>query len=247
MRVSDFEDHEIYADLRAIPPVIIRVDGRSFKNVLERHGFEKPFDDRFADAMAGAAESFFRESGLSPAIAYIFSDEINILFTDALPFSGRIEKLVSVISGYISSALTRSLNIPGIAFDGRVIPLHPGEILDYLIWRQSEAWRNCVNGYGYYLLRSIGLPGKDAASRMRGLRASGIHELCFQHGINLDKVPAWQRRGILIHREAYTKRGYDPVRKIEVFAKRKKIVQNRDLPIFASDEGALMIQRLVGG
>ncbi|MEA1944651.1 MAG: tRNA(His) guanylyltransferase Thg1 family protein [Euryarchaeota archaeon] len=244
--MSDFEDHEIYADLRAIPPVIIRVDGRSFRSMLERYGFEKPFDNRFADAMAGSAESFFRESGLSPSIAYIFSDEMNILFTDTLPFAGRIEKLVSVISGYISSALTRSLDIPGITFDGRVIPLHPEEIIDYLIWRQREAWRNCINGYGYYLLRVTGLSGKDAASRMRGLRASDIHELCFQHEINLDKVPAWHRRGILIQREEYTKRGYDPMRKIEVFAKRKKVVQNRDLPVFASDEGALMIQRLVG-
>lgn len=246
--MSNFEDHEIYADLRAISPIIIRVDGRSFKNVLGRHGFEKPFDHRFASAMADAAESFFRESGLHPAIAYIFSDEINIFFTDpALPFAGRLEKLVSVISSFISSALALSLKISPIAFDGRVIPLHQEQIIDYLIWRQAEAWRNCINGYGYYMLRSLKLSGRDAASRMLGMRSCDIHELLFRHGINLDKVPAWHRRGILIHREGYMKRGYDPIRQIEVTVNRKRIVQNWNLPVFASEEGFLMMEGLVFG
>ncbi|MEA1893736.1 MAG: tRNA(His) guanylyltransferase Thg1 family protein [Euryarchaeota archaeon] len=245
MSVSDFRNHEIYADLIATPPVIIRVDGRSFKNLLQRHGFEKPFDRRFASAMAGATESLFQQSGLYPVVAYTFSDEINILFRDVLPFDGRIEKLVSVVPSSISSALTRSLKISPIAFDGRVIPLHPGQIIEYLVWRQAEAWRNCINGYGHYTLRSDGLSGKEAASRMLGLRASDIHELCFQHGINLGKVPLWQRRGVLVYWEEYTKPGYDPVRDIEVVVNRKRVTQNWDLPIFASDEGGVMVRELV--
>jgi tRNA(His) 5'-end guanylyltransferase len=81
---------------------------------------------------------------------------------------------------------------------------------------------------------------------MLGLRASDIHELCFQHGINLDKVPLWQRRGVLVYWEEYTKPGYDPVRDIEVVVNRKRIAQNWDLPIFASDEGGMMVRGLVG-
>ena len=45
MRVSDFRDHEIYSGLKAIPPIVIRVDGRSFRNVLQKNGFKKPFDE----------------------------------------------------------------------------------------------------------------------------------------------------------------------------------------------------------
>ena len=246
MQRSDFENCEIYADLRAIPPVIIRVDGRGFKNLLQRHGFEKPFDHRFASAMAGAAESLAHQSGLHPVIAYTFSDEINILLTDqVLPFNGRIEKLVSVISSHITSVITMSLDISPIAFDGRAIPLHPHQITGYLIWRQSEAWRNCINSYGHYTLRSTGLSGRDAASRMLGMRSCDIHEMLFRHGINLDKVPAWHRRGVMVHRDEYAKCGYDPVRGVEVTANRRKIVQNWDLPIFASEDGAELIQRLV--
>jgi tRNA(His) 5'-end guanylyltransferase len=124
---------------------MIRVDGRGFKNLLYKQGFEKPFDYRFASAMAGAAESLAHQSGLHPVIAYTFSDEINILLTDQV-----------------------------IAFDGRVIPLHPHQIPEYLIWRQLEAWRNCINSYGHYTLRSTGLSGRDAASRMQGMRSCDI-------------------------------------------------------------------------
>ncbi|KAF5410003.1 MAG: hypothetical protein C5S47_07745 [Candidatus Methanogasteraceae archaeon] len=243
MRVRDFRNHEIYASLRVLPPVIIRVDGRSFKSVLHRHGFEKPFDHRFASATATAAESLMKESGLHPMIAYTFSDEINLLFTDqVLPFDGRVEKLVSVVSSYITGVVARSLEISQIAFDGRAIPLHPSEIADYLIWRQREAWRNCINGYGYYTLRSLGISREDAASRMRGMRAPDIHELCFRNGINLNSVPAWQRRGVLVHRTEYAKHGYDPVREIEVVADRRRVVQNWDLPIFASDAGGSLLR-----
>lgn len=246
MQRSDFENCEIYANLRAIPPVIIRVDGRGFKNLLYKQGFEKPFDYRFASAMAGAAESLAHQSGLHPVIAYTFSDEINILLTDqVLPFNGRIEKLVSVMASHIASTITMSLDISPVAFDGRVIPLHPHQITEYLIWRQLEAWRNCINGYGHYTLRSTGLSGRDAALRMQGMRSSDIHEMLFRHDINLDKVPAWHRRGVMVHRDECVKCGYDPVRGVEVTANRKKVVQNWNLPIFASDDGVELVRRLV--
>ncbi|MCD6208009.1 MAG: tRNA 5'-guanylyltransferase [Methanosarcinales archaeon] len=245
MKVADFRNHEVYSDLRVVPPIIIRVDGRNFKNLLHKHEFEKPFDHRFASAVVDSAESFFREGGVHPSIAYIFSDEINILFTDALPFTGRVEKLVSVVSSHIASALTSSLGLCPIAFDGRVIPLHPEQVIEYLVWRQTEAWRNCVNSYGYYMLRRTGLSGDCAASRLLGLSLPDIHELCFQNGINLDSVPAWQRRGVMIYRAGYEKRGYDPIRKVEVVANRTKLVSDWDLPIFASDAGIEMLREIV--
>ena len=49
--------HEIYKDIKALPPVIIRVDGRNFKESLSRFGFEKPYDIAFAQGMVSAARS----------------------------------------------------------------------------------------------------------------------------------------------------------------------------------------------
>lgn len=50
---------EIYSDLRCIPPVVVRIDGRNFKNALSRIGFEKPYDKRFTSAIVEAIEAFF--------------------------------------------------------------------------------------------------------------------------------------------------------------------------------------------
>jgi tRNA(His) 5'-end guanylyltransferase len=135
---------EIYSDLRCIPPVIVRVDGRTFKNTLSRLGCEKPYDEKFASAMADSLELFFKKSGINAALAYTFSDEASILFFD-LPFDGRVEKLDSVISSYLSSAFTIRMGLDEpVSFDSRIVPVSKENVAEYLIWRQSEAWRNCV-------------------------------------------------------------------------------------------------------
>ncbi len=228
---------EIYADLRCAPPVIIRVDGRNFKNTLSRLNFEKPYDKRFASAMADAVELFFKKSGMSPVFAYTFSDEINFLFSDT-SFNERVEKLDSIIPSYISSALTMQLDPDEpISFDSRIVSLNSDQIIEYLIWRQREAWRNCISSYGYYTLRSEGLNEVEAAAQMKGKKAASVHELLFERGINLAKTPAWQRRGIVIHKEEYEISGFNPVENVETESMRTKVVQNWDIPIFNSDEG----------
>ncbi|WP_406659967.1 tRNA(His) guanylyltransferase Thg1 family protein [Methanolobus sp. ZRKC3] len=228
---------EIYSDLHCIPPVIVRVDGRSFKNALSRIGLEKPYDKRFASAMADAIEIFFRKSGLSPVFAYTFSDEISFLFRD-ISFEGRIEKIDSVIPSYISSALTLTLKpSEPISFDSRVIPVNDNDIAGYLAWRQDEAWRNCINSYAYYTLLSEGMEEKDAAAILKNKGASEMHELLFQRGINVSRVPKWQRRGIMVMRKEYHAKGYNPHLEEETVSVRKKVVQDWDIPLFKSPQG----------
>ncbi len=236
---------EIYADLRCAPPVIIRVDGRNFKNALSRLDFEKPYDERFASAMADSVELFFKKSGMSPVFAYMFSDEINFLFTDT-SFNERVEKLDSIIPSYISSALTMLLDLDEpISFDSRIVPINRDQIIEYLIWRQREAWRNCVSSYGYYTLRSEGLSEVEAAAQMKGKKAASVHELLFERGINLAKIPPWQRRGVVIHKEGYVIEGFNPVENVETESMRTRVVQNWDVPIFNSDEGNAFLNELI--
>ncbi|MGP8322013.1 MAG: tRNA(His) guanylyltransferase Thg1 family protein [Methanosarcinaceae archaeon] len=228
---------EIYADLRCTPPVIIRVDGRNFRNTLSRLNFEKPYDKRFASAMADAVELFFKKSGMSPVFAYTFSDEINFLFFDT-SFNERVEKLDSIIPGYISSALTMLLDPDEpISFDSRIIPINNDQIIEYLIWRQQEAWRNYISSYGYYTLRLEGLGKIEAAAQMKGKKTSSVHELLFCRGINLAKTPVWQRRGIVIYKEEYGIAGFNPVKNVNTKSMRTRVVQNWDIPIFNSNEG----------
>lgn len=238
----------IYADIKAFPPLIVRADGRNFKRVLSLSaGFQKPYDERFAKGLAKAAAIFFEQSGFDPKFAYIFSDEINLYFTQ-VPFKGRIEKLDSVIAGFLASGLTICLDLEdAVAFDARIIPVCSKEdVLGYLMQRQAEAWRNHINAYGYYGLQELGLSEKEAEERLQGMKAAQVHEMLFRNGINLNETPTWQRRGILIAKERYEKEGYNPKAAKNVTVTRYRVVQLWDLPLFGSEEGRNLVERLIG-
>ncbi len=120
-----YKAREIYKDIKALPPVIVRADGRNFKESLARLGFEKPYDLKFEKAMVAAGRSLLEKSGLTPEWIYTFSDEFNIFFKE-LPFDGRLEKIDSVVPSYLSSALTLALDVrsaAGLRFQGRALTL----------------------------------------------------------------------------------------------------------------------------
>ncbi|MCS3923543.1 tRNA(His) guanylyltransferase Thg1 family protein [Methanosalsum natronophilum] len=231
------KENEIYADIRSLPPVIIRIDGRNFKKTLEKLDFEKPYDFRLTKGFADSIESFFKKSGLNPILSYTFSDEVSFLFLN-LEFDGRIEKLDSIVPSYFSSSLSIELGLSEpISFDSRVIPVEKDKIVDYFIWRQREAWRNYINSYGHYTLIKKGMSPKDAFNLLKNKDSSYIHELMFEDGINLAKLPSWQRKGIVVYKHRYLVEGYNPKDNIKSITQRQKIVQKWDIPEFSSPQG----------
>jgi tRNA(His) guanylyltransferase len=242
---KEMKGREIFSDLRIFPPFAIRIDGRRFRLTLDLLKFERPYDKRFANAMADSIELFFMDSGLNPLFAFTFSDEINLFFFE-IPYNNRIEKINSIIPSFISSALTIKLDLKKpIAFDSRIIMLGKEDIYKYLLWRQAETWRNHVSSYGYYTLLKSGLSERNAAVRLKNMKSSSIHELVFQHGINLAATPVWQRCGVLVFKNKYEKIGYDPIKKMEVRTQRSKIIQEWNTPIFKSEEGKKLIDRII--
>jgi len=239
------KEREIYSHLKVFPPFAVRIDGRGFRRALGLLGLLKPYDERFARAMADSIELFFKESGLNPLFAFTFSDEISFFFNE-MPYNNRVEKIDSIIPAFVSSALTIQLKLENpVSFDSRIILLGKEDIYKYLLWRQAETWRNHVSSYGYYTLLKTGLSEKDASFRLKNLKANQIHELVFKHGVNLAETPAWQRCGILIYREKYEKPGYDPIRKIGVKTQRSRIIQEWNTPIFKSEDGKRLIDSLI--
>jgi tRNA(His) guanylyltransferase len=239
------KNREIYAEMRCIPPVVVRADGRNFKNTLSGLGFKKPYDLTFARAMANTVELFIKESGLSPLFAYTFSDEINFLFM-SLPFEGRVEKIDSVVASFLGSALTINLQLEKpVAFDSRIVVLQKEEIPAYFHWRQLEAWRNFVGSWGYYTLRNEGINKTEASKYLKGKKEWEIHEMLFERGINLATLPAWQRRGIVISKEEYQISGFNPVLGEEVKSLRRRVIQNWEIPNFKSEEGMAFLQKLI--
>lgn len=234
---------EIFSAIRAAPPVIVRLDGRNFKESLSRLGFAKPYDHGFEQGMVAAARMLVEQSSLGPEWAFTFSDEVSLLFKE-LPFDGRLEKLDSVIPSYMASALTIALRVETpLAFDSRVIPVHPEEIPEYLAGRQAETWRNHMQSYGFYTFVSEGMGEKEAAAKMKGMKFEDIHELMWQRGVNLNETPGWQRKGVFIYRKKTTREGYNPIKGEKVSVERREVVEDWDPPLFTSDEGEACLKQ----
>jgi len=232
---------EIYSKIK-VPcgcKIIARLDGRGFHRLTRELNFKRPYDPFFADCMIETSINFMKE--FSPAFIYTFSDEINILFNE-LPFNGRIEKLDSILASFAATSFLLCLlkKFEGddikkpISFDSRIIPLGGDFLVGYFKSRQDEAWRNCLNSYAYWTLRKE-MDKKTATEKLRGLKSSDIHELLFKRGVNLGGVPAWQRRGVGIYKRTITIRGYDPRYKKKVESTRKRIMVDRELPLFNKD------------
>lgn len=244
------KDHEIYKDLK-VPKgskIILRLDGRNFHNLSKKLSFKKHHDSYFSKSMVEASVAIFKE--FSPFFIYTFSDEINILLNE-IPFSGRIEKLNSVFPSLVSSVLTLRFNSyfkeniiknnhnsqefdeigEIISFDSRIIPTYGEDVLNYFKWRQDEAWRNCINSYAFWTLKDK-FSTKIAVKKLNKLKSSGIHELLFKEGINLNDLPVYQKRGIAIYKKKIEIEGFNPKSKKKELSHRNRLVIDKELPVF---------------
>ena len=230
------KEYEIYSDLR-VPvnsKIIIRLDGRSFHSFAQNMELKKPYDDNFCSVMVNVSKELFEE--FSPLFIYSFSDEISILL-DNVPFNGRIEKMNSVIAGFASSSFTLNYDVQfskAVSFDSRVIPITDDEIYDYFKWRQDEAWRNCINGYGIHFLKSK-YSSDEANEKINGLGLSDIHEMLFQNGINLNDVETWKKRGIGVYRKNKEVPGFNKKESKNQTSYRSFIHVDCNLPIFSKE------------
>ncbi|KUG21410.1 MAG: tRNA 5'-guanylyltransferase [Methanomicrobiaceae archaeon] len=241
------EEREIFAALTIFPPIFVRLDGRAFHRLAERLHLKRPFDPAFHAGMAAVCRRLLADSGTNPLFAYTFSDEISLFYPD-LPFSGRVEKIDSVTAAYAASALTLELDCrTPLSFDARIVPVTPDLAVGYLIWRQSEAWRNHINAHCRHALMEEGMSAREAAEALWGMPAEEMHELMFARGVNLAKTPAWQRRGSLIYRELIEKEGYNPVTGEHVTATRSRVAVLEETPLFSTPEGEALIRSLIAG
>jgi tRNA(His) 5'-end guanylyltransferase len=236
---------EIFSNLLSVPPLFVRLDGRGFHGIADEWRLKRPFDPRFARAMAAVSERLITSSGLSADFAYTFSDEISLYFSH-VPYSGRVEKIDSVTASYAASALTLEMSsLFPVAFDARIIQVSPAIAIRYLIDRQAEAWRNHINAYCHHTLVSEGKSSREAAQILKGLSSSEMHEMMFSRGINLARTPSWQRRGILVHKTAKEIEGFNPLESRVVKTLRASVRCEKALPVFSSPEGRSFLSGLI--
>lgn len=230
---------ECFHGLRLLPGAwpIIRVDGRSFSRFTEER-FDKPFDDRFSGCMVAAAEALVSE--LDGLYAYTESDEISVLLSPRSDlFDRSVEKLVSMSAGIASASFTYACGEPA-HFDSRIwLGTGVPDVVDYFSWRQADAGRCALNGWCYWTLRKAGVSPTEVTRRLDRTSVAEKNELLYQHGINFNDLPSWQRRGIGLSWETYEKKGFNPVTQQESTVERRRLRVNRELPM--KDEYRAMV------
>jgi tRNA(His) 5'-end guanylyltransferase len=236
MNSDEFESRmrecEYFHALRCLPGawIVLRLDGRGFTRFTEREGFEKPFDPVFQDYMRQSAQALLQE--FHGIYAYTESDEISLLFPPAWDLYDReVEKLVSLSASIVSTAFSLACGRKA-SFDSRIwLGSQKAQVIDYFRWRQEDAARCALNGWSYWILRKAGKAPAEASAMLQEKSPAFKNELLFQHGINFNDTPPWQRRGTGLYWENYQKAGYNPLTQQAVQVDRRRIKIDEELPM----------------
>jgi len=252
MRFDDLDTHlrqfETAHD-RRIPGgsfVVARLDGRGFTRLTkERMDYEVPYDPRFRDAMI-VAMTRLMECGFRVLFAYAQSDEISLLIhPEDGSFERKHRKWLSILSGEASAALSLAMGVHAV-MDCRLSELPDRKtVTDYFRWRMEDASRNCLNSHCYWMLRKQGREVNEATDFLSGMTTAEKSDLLSANGINFNELPLWQKRGYGVLWQEYEKEGLNPVTGEKVWATRRKIAGNFELPM--GDEYAGMIVGLLDG
>ena len=237
MKFDDFDQHmrvfETAHDHKVLPGIwiVARLDGRNFTRLTKiTHQFKTPFDEQFRDYMLQAVQHLMR-CGFSIIYGYTQSDEISLLFHPTeTTFSRKIRKYNSVLAAEASAKFSLLLGSIG-CFDCRIAQLPQTRyVLDYFRWRSEDAHRNALNAHCYWLLRQQGLSEQAATQQLQGRSVAAKNELLFQHQINFNDLPAWQKRGSAVYWKTYTKKGWNPKDEVETITQRRQLTIDLNLP-----------------
>ena len=224
--------------------LVARLDGNRFTRLTkEICKFEAPFDERFRDMMVNTVKALMNY-GLRVIYGFTESDEISLLFhPDEDTFGRKVRKYNSLRAGVASAAFSMQLGSQAV-FDCRMVPLPTVErVQDYFLWRQEDAHRNSLNSHCYWMLRKKGMSVSEATKALEGQSVAFKNELLFQNGINFDKLPSWQKRGMGLYWDTVFKEGFNPITDSTEIAERRALKVDMELPL--RDEYAAFISRLL--
>lgn len=146
-------------------------------------------------------------------------------------FDREVEKIVS-LSASIASTTFALASQRRAYFDSRIwLGVNKAQVVDYFRWRREDAARCALNGWCYWTLRKKGTAPVEASAVLKEKSLAFKNELLFQHGLNFNDTPLWQRRGTGIYWETYQKAGFDPIQQQEVTATRRRVKIDEELPM----------------
>ena len=178
---------------------ILQLDGNAFHSFTR--GFERPFDDRFIEAMNQTALAIV-ETTPTAKFAYVQSDEINILLKtvdDEEPyFSNRVEKVISLSAAKASVTMSRLYpeKTPAL-FDARFFNVPDSQTAaEHFIWRQRDCTKNSIMSVGLSVFSHKQLHNKNTLD---------IREMLTEKGTPWESFSTAQKHGRIIRRMPYNR------------------------------------------
>jgi tRNA(His) 5'-end guanylyltransferase len=174
-------------------PIVARVVGRRFEQLLEAGAYDRPYDARFAKAMVKTLTHLAATLGASFGFA-----EFTELSLYAIANGGDARRLLSRIAGEASAKL--SLLLGEVAtFEARLYEFPETRLAhEYFAWRQAEAHARAVDRYSLHVLQQSGADQNAVPRILDGLGADEKIELMRQNALDFSSVPSWQRRGACV-------------------------------------------------
>lgn len=242
-RMKFYESFE--TDRRFLPtlPVYARIDGRGFSKFTK--GMERPYDVRMSQAMIETTKHLV--AATHAKIGYIQSDEISLVWkaidhNSDIFFSGKIQKMTSVLASMATAAFTRAILDSELApyaarmphFDCRVISFpNVTEATNMILWRTADATKNAVS-----------MAARHYYSHSQLHRKSGpeMQEMLFAKGINFNDYPPFFKRGVFVRRHTeFRKLSEETIAKLQIAGKdtdpdrlyERSVVAELEMPIFS--------------
>ena len=193
---------------RVKAPFIIRVDGVAFHRLPEV--YEKPRDLRIHSALLVAAYQVVTRYGFFGA--YVISDEINFIVSSNPPYSGRIEKLLSIVPSIVSSRASLILSHQ-VLFDAKIIRLeNMSEAVEYILFRARVGFGNFIGS----LAKILGLWRKK-----RPILREQLIQLK-KRNVDLSSISTWKKFGSSIVWDKYVKKTINPITGEEIIVSRRR-------------------------
>jgi tRNA(His) 5'-end guanylyltransferase len=193
-------------------PYIVRLDGHHFSRFLS--AFNKPNDSRIHRAMVKTTQELVFH--FKPTTGFTCSDEITLVFPVdpnnliAPPFSGRIVKLCTLLSGMASTAFYKNLITELVEsenllrhvqktlphFDARVFNVPENyELVNNILWRHAFDYRR----------NSIaGLAQRNFSYKvLHGLHSDQLLAKLLEKGIDWHNCDPWYKWGAFVKLEKY--------------------------------------------
>ncbi len=186
---------EVFPDreLKVGHPIVARLVGRRFDQLLDTGSYDKPYDAGFGKAMIKTLS--YVAATLGASFGFCERTELSLY---ALANGGDARRLLSRIAGEASGKL--SLLLGEVAtFEARLYEFPSHDLaLEYFRWRQDEANVVSIDRYCTHVLSQSGADAGAVPRILDGLGPDEKVELLRQNALEFGNVPSWQRRGAAV-------------------------------------------------